>query len=55
MSNLMKQRRREKKPQQDEDLKHDSAEQKQILQFEQVRYQPKVIMETDIEYLTYEI
>lgn len=34
--------RREQKPQQGEDLKHDSGGQKQILQFEQVRYQPKL-------------
>lgn len=31
---------REQKPQQDEDLTHDLGEQKQILQSEQVRYQP---------------
>lgn len=38
----MQRREREQKPQQDEDLKHDSGEQKQILRFEQVRYQPKL-------------
>lgn len=35
-------REREREPQQDGDLKHGSREQKQILQFEQVRYQPKL-------------
>lgn len=45
------QRERERSPQQDEDLRHDSGEQKQILQFEQAKLQP--IKEQSVKQIMY--